>query len=155
MKIGELATAAGVTRDTIRHYLALGLIHARRNPDNGYQIFDASVLARLRFIRTARELGFHLGDIKQIFADADNHKSPCPRVRDLMEQRIAETRDTIARLTALCDRMEKAVAQWRMLPDSVPDGLSVCRLIEANEQGAGMCTERINPPSKVHREMSS
>lgn len=146
MKIGELAAQAGVTRDTIRHYLALGLISARRNPDNGYQMFDVTALARLRFIRTARELGFHLGDIKQIFADADDHKSPCPRVRDLLEQRIAETRDTIARLTALCDRMEDAVEQWRALPDSVPDGLSVCRLIEANEQGADKRSLRRSQP---------
>lgn len=131
MKIGEIAEQAGVTRDTIRHYLSIGLLSAGRDPDNGYQVFSAESLSRLQFIRTARQLGLHLEDIRQIFADAENAHSPCPRVRELMERRIAETRRTIVELTRLCDRMEETIEEWRTMPDSVPDGHSVCRLIES------------------------
>lgn len=136
MKIGELAEKAGVTRDTIRHYVALGLLGAERNPDNGYQVFGTASLSRLQFIKTARQLGLHLEDIRQIFADAENAHSPCPRVRELMEQRIAETRKTIAELTQLCDRMEETIGEWETMPDSMPDGHSVCRLIESRQ---GQC----------------
>jgi len=131
MKIGELAAAAGVSRDTIRHYLSLGLLVAGKDPENGYQIFGTEALSRLRFIRTARQLGFSLGDIRDIFGDADRGDSPCPRVRHALQDRIVQTRREIAELTRLCDHMEEAMAEWEAMPDSAPDGHSVCRLIES------------------------
>lgn len=131
MKIGELAQKADVTRDTIRHYLSLGLIQADSDPNNGYQLFNQQALSRLGFIRTARQLGLHLSDIKQIFQDADNAHSPCPKVREVMVQRIAETRRTIKELTELCNRMEASMKEWEHMPDSTPNGHSVCRLIES------------------------
>ena len=131
MKISDLAGQADVTVDTVRHYVALGLLKPRRNPGNGYQEFSPKDLARLRFIRGARELGFRLEDIQAIFADAECGQSPCPRVRDLMAERLAETRRRIDKLTLLCERMEGAMEEWRNTPDSVPDGHSVCRLIES------------------------
>ena len=129
MKISELAKAAGTSKDTVRHYVELGLLEPGRNPENGYQVFDDVALGRLNFIKTAR--GLSLQDIRTIFTDATRRQSPCPRVRNLMEQRIAETRRHIAELTALCERMEQAIGQWRDMPDRVPDGHSVCQLIES------------------------
>ncbi|MGD9663154.1 MAG: MerR family transcriptional regulator [Porticoccaceae bacterium] len=134
MKIGELARKTGASKDAIRHYVSLGLLVAERNSSNGYQIFAAEAVSRLRFIKTARQLGFHLDDIKQMFGDAERAHSPCPRVRDLMEHRINETRKTIKELTDLCDRMESSMAEWKNMPDTVPDGHSVCRLIESQIQ---------------------
>ena len=139
MKISELASRVSVTRDTIRHYVSMGLLVPERDPANGYQIFGVESLSRLQFIKTARQLGFGLGDIQQIFRDAEGGSSPCPRVRDLMRQRIAETRQTICELSVLCDRMESSVADWDSLPDCVPTGQSVCRLIESQ-----MPTEKQN-----------
>ncbi len=131
MKISELAKAAGTSKDTVRHYVELGLLQPGRNPENGYQVFDEAALNRLNFIRMARGLGLGLQDIQLVFADAIHSKSPCPRVRHLMEQRVAETRRHIAELTELCERMEKAMSEWRGMPDSVPTGSSLCRLIES------------------------
>jgi DNA-binding transcriptional MerR regulator len=131
MKISQLASKAGVTKDTIRHYVSIGLLSPERDKRNGYQIFGTQILSRLRFIRTARQLGFHLEDIQRIFTDADHAHSPCPRVREMMQQRIIETRKTIEELTALCDRMEASMAEWESMPDSTPDGYSVCHLIES------------------------
>src|SRR5690606_12913789 len=107
MKINELAQQAGVTRDTIRHYLAIGLLTAARDPGNGYQRVGHGPRSRLRFIRAARELGLTRGDVRESFADAENAQSPGARVRELLVRRIAETRDSIAELTRLCDRMER------------------------------------------------
>jgi len=131
MKIGELALLTGVTKDSIRHYVSLGLLKPGRNRENGYQIFNELALSRLKFIKTARQLGFHLADIQQIFMDAENEHSPCPRVRELMARRLVETRKNIAQLTSLCNRMEEAIAEWDAMPDSTPTGCSVCRLIES------------------------
>lgn len=131
MKIGELSRCSGVSRDAIRHYIALGLLVPSRDPGNGYQLFDDRALARLQFIRSARHLGLQLADIQAIFGDAERAGSPCPRVRGLMEGRIAETRRRIAELQLLCDRMEIAMEAWRTMPDCTPTGDSVCHLIES------------------------
>ena len=131
MRISELSRKTGVTKDAIRHYVSMGLLTADRDKNNGYQIFGSEAESRLKFILTARKLGFHLDDIQQIFSDANNAHSPCPRVRDVMRHRIDETRKTIKELTELCDRMEASMLQWENMPDSVPDGQSVCQLIES------------------------
>lgn len=131
MRIGELATQAEVSRDTIRHYVELGLLAPRRDPHNGYQLFDAAALERLRFIRVARALGFQLEEVRHIFAKARHGHSPCADVRDIIRQRLADTRSKIAALEALCARMEAAVQQWDAMPDGQPTGSSICQLIES------------------------
>lgn len=131
MRIGELSRRSGVSRDTIRHYVTLGLLLPGRDAANHYQLFDDRCLSRLRFIRSAKSLGLQLADIQAIFADAEERDSPCPRVRELMENRVRETRHRIAELQALCDRMESAMESWREMPDRSPNGTSVCHLIES------------------------
>ncbi len=131
MKISEIARKADVSTDTVRHYVALGLLTPTRNPDNGYQLFSKRDFSRLRFIREAQSLGFRLEEIQSMFADAKKESSPCPRVRQLITGRLAETRRKIEELTSLCERMEQAMADWQRIPDCVPDGDDVCHLIES------------------------
>ncbi|GHB07020.1 MerR family transcriptional regulator [Modicisalibacter luteus] len=130
MKVGELARAAGVTAETVRHYTREGLLSPSRNPDNGYQLYDRGDLNRLRFIQRARTLGFSVKEISDILEHADQGDSPCPLVRDLLAQRLPTIRQRIAELEALAARMEQALDTWRDMPDGVPDGHSLCRLIE-------------------------
>ncbi len=144
MRVIDLARAAGVSADTVRHYTRRGLLHPRRDPGNGYQHYDTTDLQRLRFVRRARELGLSLHEVAEILRQADNRQSPCPLVRDLFEARLADVERNIAELTALRDRMREALAQWRHLPDGVPDGHTICRLIESWERDdtrSGGCHE--------------
>lgn len=78
MKVSELARQAGVTGETVRHYTREGLLHPRRHPDNGYQLYDRTDLERLRFIQRARTLGFGVAEIRDILDHADQGDSPCP-----------------------------------------------------------------------------
>ncbi|MBZ0335244.1 MerR family transcriptional regulator [Marinobacter sp. AL4B] len=130
MKVKELATAAGVTPDTVRFYTREGLLRPSRNPDNNYQYYDAEDLRRLRFARKARQLGFSLPEIRQILEQADEHHSPCPIVRDVFEQRLAEVEREIAELQQLRTRMASALSAWQEMPDGTPDGHTICQLIE-------------------------
>lgn len=131
MKVSELARAADVTAETVRHYTREGLLHPRRDPENGYQIFEGDSLNRLRFIQRARTLGFSVREIGEILGHADHGDSPCPLVRDLLAQRLPEIRARIGQLQALAERMEQALESWRDMPDGTPDGHSLCRLIES------------------------
>ncbi len=135
MTVAELARAAGVTPDVVRHYSRIGLLQPRRDRHNGYKLFTHRDLARLLFIRRAKHLGFTLADIRQILGDANQGRSPCPRVRQIIEHRIADNRRRLQEMLELQARMERALDEWRGLPDGAPDGDSVCYLIESMSEG--------------------
>lgn len=130
MTVAELARAAGVTPEAVRHYTRIGLLQPRRNVRNAYKLYGPRDLARLIFIRRAKTLGYGLRDIRQIFAAADSGDSPCPLVRDLIRERIESNRGEIEAALALQQRMENALQRWRTLPDHIPTGNSVCYLLE-------------------------
>lgn len=131
MTVSELARFAGVTADTVRHYARSGLLAPIRNESNGYNCYSSGDLARLLFIRKARLLGFSLGDIHDILRESSHDHSPCPQVRKIMEQRLRESRRGLQDLEKLQARMEHAAALWANMPDGMPDGETVCHLIEA------------------------
>ena len=145
MKVTELARAAGVTAETVRHYTRQALLKPRRDPDNGYQLFDQQDLDRLRFIQRARTLGFSLKEIADILEQADQGDSPCPLVRDLLAHRLPQIRARIAELEALAERMEQALESWQTMPDGTPDGHSLCRLIESFPEEAPCSTTPSKP----------
>jgi DNA-binding transcriptional MerR regulator len=86
---------------------------------------------RLGFIRTAKDLGFSLTEIRQILEESEKGNSPCPLVRDFVKFNIKINADKIERLAALQNKMQVAQKMWKGMTDSMPDGHSVCHLIEA------------------------
>jgi MerR family copper efflux transcriptional regulator len=63
MRIGELAAATGLSRDTLRFYEERGLLAARRRA-NGYRDYPAEAVEWLCYLRSAQALGFTLADIE-------------------------------------------------------------------------------------------
>lgn len=61
--IGEVALAAGVSRDALRFYEAEGLIRSSRAP-NGYRQYPRETVDLVRYLRIAQRLGFTLAEIK-------------------------------------------------------------------------------------------
>lgn len=135
LTVTALARACGTTPHTIRYYSRMGLLREKRHPDNEYRLFDAAEQARLRFILHAKELGYTLKEIRMILDDADRGESPCPRVRQILQQHIEQNRRRITSLVRLQERMERALDAWDAMPDGVPTGDSVCHLIEAFAEG--------------------
>ncbi|WP_455223202.1 MerR family transcriptional regulator [Kaarinaea lacus] len=131
LTIHDFAEETGVTPDTIRHYVRIGLLNPARNQKNGYKLFNGQDKRRVQFICQAKHLGFSLKEIQDILHDAGNKHSPCPRVRNIIQQRIKENRKKLEELMALQTRMEDALKQWESMPDGVPNGQSVCHLIES------------------------
>lgn len=131
MKVGELARHAAVTAETIRHYTDKGLLRPKRDSTNGYKIYRAADVSRVRFICQAKQLGFSLTEISRILSHADKGNSPCPEVRDMIQARIDENRRRLIEIETLQTRMENALSQWCGMPDKMPDGDSICHLIES------------------------
>lgn len=129
MKAGQIAKAFEINVNTVRHYVRMGLLRPRKD-ESGYHQFGDEERRRLRFILSARELGFTLDDIAQLLSAAEDGASPCPQARDLIEQRLNDARAKLASLQALVQRMEATTQQWRSLPDCQPCGAHICHLIE-------------------------
>jgi len=144
MTVTELAKRSGATPHAVRYYTRMGLLRPVRNPDNGYRLYQPGEVAWLRFIRQAKRLGYTLREIREIMHESDQEKSPCPRVREILLQRIGENRRQLESLMALQTRMEQALEQWADMPDGVPDGRSVCYLIESFAECDGLYPDEVH-----------
>jgi DNA-binding transcriptional MerR regulator len=126
-----LAKRAEVPLFTVRYYTRIGLLKPSRQLSNGYKIYKQSDATRLRFIVAAKELGFTLAEISQILGEAKHGNSPCPMVREIVERRIEENKRKIEELKQLQKKMKRALTDWAEMENSMPNGESVCHLIES------------------------
>src|SRR3546814_4699375 len=60
LRIGELAEAAGVRKDTIRYYERTGLLPAPQRTSAGYRVYHPADVERIKFVRAAQGLGYTL-----------------------------------------------------------------------------------------------
>lgn len=125
-----LAKKTNVPIYTVRHYTRIGLLHPSRQTGNGYKVYKSSDAVRLRFILAAKDLGFTLAEINQILGEAEHGDSPCPSVRKIIAHHIEENRRKIKELQKMQRKMESALKDWSQMKDSMPNGDSVCHLIE-------------------------
>ncbi|HEX5679013.1 MAG TPA: MerR family DNA-binding protein [Alcanivorax sp.] len=131
MRVTNLARRADTTAETVRHYTELGLLTPRRDPHNGYRQYDGVDLSRLRFAIKARSLGFTLGDVRELIKESEGGETPCPRVRSLIEARLAEVEARIRELSELSARMRAAMEDWSQAPDCHLGDGRVCGLIDS------------------------
>ena len=90
MKIGELATRAGVPVQTIRYYERRGLLPEPERRPSGYREYGSATIERLRFIRRAQELGFTLAEIGELLALRLDPRTPAAAVKARAEAKIAD-----------------------------------------------------------------
>lgn len=66
MKIGQAASASGISDRMIRHYEKIGLMPAAARRESGYRDYDPTDVHTLTFIGRARDLGFSVDEIRQL-----------------------------------------------------------------------------------------
>ena len=112
MRIGSLASATGVSCDTLRFYEKRGLIRAARS-QNGYRLYAPETAQLVGYIRTAQKLGFSLAEIGQSLPALWSTDKPDQAVAQLLadtvraiEMRIEELqdlkRDLLTRIAQVC-----------------------------------------------------
>jgi|TARA_B100000949_G_C14215099_1_gene421966 DNA-binding transcriptional MerR regulator len=106
--VGKLAKAAGIGTETVRYYEKSGLLPEPERLESGYRVYDDNAVSRLRFIQQAKNLGFALGEIKDMLALVDGTGADCEAIcsrarqkRDEIEGKIAELQKISGLLTAL------------------------------------------------------
>lgn len=96
LAIGEVAKRTGLRPSAVRYYERLGLLPAPVR-DSGRRRYDDGVFVRLRVIAFARDCGFSLREIRQLFAG----KPYSAAMRGLASRKLNEMREAIARLKAM------------------------------------------------------
>ena len=100
MQIGEIASATGLSRDTLRFYEKRGLLRARRGA-NGYRDYPPEAVDWLRYIRLAQTLGFTLTEIEADLPLLADQESSAPQLRMALERKLADIDQRIEGLHAL------------------------------------------------------
>ena len=101
MRIGEVATAAGLTAKTLRFYEDRELLPAAPRTANGYRDYGTETVTRLDFIRRSRSTDLTLAQIRDILSIRDAGQAPCMHVRDLLARQLGDLDSQIAELVAL------------------------------------------------------
>jgi MerR family mercuric resistance operon transcriptional regulator len=111
LPIGELSRRTGCNVETIRYYERIGLLPPP--PRNGrYRSFSAGDMARLVFVRRARELGFTLDEVGALLKlSAIDGGSACGEVREISAAHLADVRARIADLRAMERVLAAAIRQ--------------------------------------------
>ena len=111
LTIGELATHTGVTAETIRYYEREGVVpRAARSGPGRYRRYTGADVERLRFIRRARDLGFSLGEVRELLALADGTPDrACTDVDRIARAHLAQVDAKLAQLTALRVELDRVV----------------------------------------------
>ena len=124
--IGAAARRAGVGIDTIRYYEREGLLPTPQRRASGYRDYSRDSVARLRFIRRAKELGFTLADIRELLALSTERERGVGSVKQRAATRLAEVEQRIREL----QRMKRGL---RQLIDACPGhgALEHCPILRA------------------------
>jgi MerR family mercuric resistance operon transcriptional regulator len=112
LSIGQVARLTGVGVETIRFYERQGLLAVPDRRASGYRLYGEDVVARLRFIRRGKELGFTLREINELIALRLDPDASCAEVKERAGAKITDIevkirdlqniRKALLRLTATC-----------------------------------------------------
>lgn len=106
LRIGEVASRAGVHRETLRYYERRGLIPNPPRRLSGYRLYPAETVERVRLIKWAQGLGFTLREIGELARIPRDHvRGRAEHVRSRAGAKMREIDDKIQRLGAIKRRL--------------------------------------------------
>ena len=125
MLIGEASKQTGLSTKTIRFYSDLDLIAPRRDPFTGYRSFTEKDLAKLRFLKKARQLEFSIKDCAELLSLFDQPDRSSLYVKIIASKKLKELDAKANELNSLRNQLKVLVEQCP--GDHQPD----CPILEA------------------------
>ncbi|MEW6351070.1 MAG: heavy metal-responsive transcriptional regulator [Thermodesulfobacteriota bacterium] len=101
LTIGKVARLSGVGIETVRFYERNGLIPPPGRSASGYRRYSEDTVARIRFVRRAKELGFTLKEIKELLSLRLQPDVGCGEIRGRAEAKIADIEEKIRTLESM------------------------------------------------------
>ena len=111
LAISDVARVFGLRTSAIRYYEQIGILPPAMRK-NGQRRYDNSALFRLAVVQRARETGFTLEEIRELFFGFPPGTPPPKRWHQLSQRKIAELRNRMKRLK-LMETLLKRVEDCR------------------------------------------
>ncbi len=99
--IGAMSQRTGVNIETIRYYERINIMPKPDRTSGGNRQYNHDQLKRLSFIRTSRELGFSIDEIRALLEMVDRKDFTCGEVHGLTIGHLAAVREKIKGLRKL------------------------------------------------------
>lgn len=109
LKIGQVSRLSGIAVETLRFYERQGLLSEPERKASGYRLYSQDVVARLLFIKRAKDLGFSLGEIAELLSLGADSSVSCDEVRERATGKIEEIAGKIADLARMKQALEALV----------------------------------------------
>ncbi len=109
MRVGEVATRAGVNIETLRYYERRGLLPAPDREPSGHRRYDEGTVRLLRAIKEAQAVGFTLNEVGEYLRAARRSQSPSEMLRVRMAAKIDEIDGRIAGLRRMREELARVV----------------------------------------------
>jgi len=119
---GDLAKAAGVSTDTLRHYERKGVLQRPRRAANGYRQYPREARERVFLVRHALAVGFTLDELARVLSVRDSGAAPCKEVCSLAAAKLAEIEERLARMIELRDGLRATLKNWDARLAGIKDG---------------------------------
>ncbi|ADJ44706.1 MerR family transcriptional regulator [Amycolatopsis mediterranei S699] len=90
--IGDVARRTGLSVSAIRFYADEGVVAPTGLTEGGFRQYDVQAIARLELVRTLRDLGAGLDDIRRVLAEESTLQELAARHLRLVEDRLRQFR---------------------------------------------------------------
>jgi len=128
LKIGQLASYAGVTIRAVRHYHQIGLLPEPERDASGYRTYQAAAVVRLIRIRTLAEAGVPLARVRELLnADPETFAAATTEIDQQLRAQIRALQEHRRRIAQL------GTGDSLALPEEVADYLDRLRATGAPE----------------------
>lgn len=107
--IGVAAKRSGVNIETIRYYEREGIVPKAERTKNGRRTYNDTAIARLRFVKRCRELGFPISDIKILLELSHQNTGTCDEVKRLSENNLKAVTEKLNDLTRMKSALEELI----------------------------------------------
>jgi MerR family copper efflux transcriptional regulator len=102
MRIGEVATQAGVSVQAVRFYERRGIVPSPARRASGYREYPPRTVRQVRLIRWAQSLGFKLDELTDVISIGQSHlRGQRATIKTRVAAKLSEVEDALRRLSSM------------------------------------------------------
>ena len=143
MRIGELAEQLNLNTQTIRYYERIGLLPAPERTESRYRVYGVVDERRLRFIKSARNLGLTLREVKEVLAFHERGELPCAYVIQTLAGRAEQIGRQVEELLRFKDELELLVKRAEERMGRAQHEREYCDIIESGDDASQSHVQRM------------
>jgi Cu(I)-responsive transcriptional regulator len=106
MKIGDAASAAGLTVKTVRYYANIGLVTPQIYAGTGYRNYQETDVAKLKFVGTARRFNFSIEECRELLGLYEDKNRPSREVKKIALNKLDDIDARLIELQELKQELE-------------------------------------------------